>query len=111
MKSRLEVGSHEEPGALVLELAGDLDRTNSWMLTAAMIRADQAHARRLVLDLEEVPFIDGGGLRAITDAARRARRQGRDFAVANPSENVARLIHMTGLDNSLVVVKTPRAWL
>lgn len=107
----LEVGSHEELGAVVLDVTGDLDRTNSWMLTAAVIRTDETQAKRLVLDLEEVPFIDGGGLRAITDAARRARRHGRDFAVANPSEHVARLLRMTGLDNSVAVVRMPRAHL
>jgi anti-sigma B factor antagonist len=104
----LEVAASEEPDATVLVLDGDLDRTSAWMLTAAVIRCDATTASRVVVDLQHVPFIDGGGLRALADAARRARRRGCDFAVANPSEQVARLLRMTGLDNSLEVVTGDR---
>ena len=100
----LEIASHEESDGLHLDIEGDLDRNNAWALTAAVIRSDKSNASRVVVDIGGVAFIDAGGLRAITDAARRARKRGCDFALANPTEHVDRLLRMTGLDNSLNVL-------
>jgi anti-sigma B factor antagonist len=100
----LDIASHEEPDGLHLLVVGDLDRSNAWALTAAVIRSDKAHVSTVIVDIGGVAFIDAGGLRAITDAARRARRKGCDFALANPTEHIARLLRLTGLDNSLKVL-------
>src|SRR4051794_25841921 len=96
----VEVTLREEPDEVRLLVAGDLDRANAWALTAAVIRAEVAHPSRVVVDLERLKFIDVGGLRAITDAARRTRRHSCAFVVANPSEPVARLFRLTGLDRA-----------
>ena len=100
----LEIASHEEPDGLHVEVAGDLDRTNAWALTAAVIRSDHAHVSSVIVDIEGVVFIDAGGLRAITDAARRSRRRGLDFSLAHPNDHIARVLRLTGLDSSLKVI-------
>jgi anti-sigma B factor antagonist len=100
----LEIASHEEPDGLHVDVAGDLDRSNAWALTAAVIRSDRAQVSSVIVDIGGVVFIDAGGLRAITDAARRARRRGVDFALAHPNDNVSRLLRLTGLDSSLKVL-------
>jgi anti-sigma B factor antagonist len=105
----VEVTLLEEAGSVRLVVSGDLDRANAWALTAAIIRSEATQPSRLVVDLEQLTFIDVGGLRAITDAARRARRRSCVFAVANPSESVERLFRLTGLDRALDVVETARA--
>jgi anti-sigma B factor antagonist len=104
MNLTLDVRSREESDSTVVLLAGDLDRANAWALTAAIIRCEKVHPARVVVDLERLAFIDCGGLRALRDAARRSRRSGFDFALANPSAPVARLLHMTGVDKSLEVL-------
>ncbi len=101
----LEIASHEEADGLHVEVAGDLDRTNAWALTAAVIRSDQARVSSVIVDIGGVVFIDAGGLRAITDAARRSRRRGLDFAIAHPNDHVARVLRLTGLDSSLRVLQ------
>jgi anti-sigma B factor antagonist len=104
VNSTLDVGSREESGSTVLLLASDLDRTNVWELTAAIIRCEKVHPPRVVVDLGRLVFIDVAGLRALADAARRARRCGFGFALANPSVPVARVLHLVGLENSLEVL-------
>jgi anti-sigma B factor antagonist len=104
----LEIESHEEADGLHLLLEGDLDRANAWALTAALMRSEHAGVSRVIVDLSGVAFIDAGGIRAITDAARRARRHSCAFAVANPSEHIARLFRLTGIDSSLEIVGSPR---
>jgi anti-anti-sigma factor len=106
--STVEVTLREEAGAVRLLVSGDLDRDNAWALTAAVIRSEVTQPSRLVVDLQRLTFVDVGGLRAISDAARRARRHGCGFAVANPSEPVERLLRLTGLDRALDVVASGR---
>ena len=99
----VEVTLREEVDSVRLLVSGDLDRDSAWALTAAVIQAEVTHPSRLIVDLNELQFIDAGGLRAITDAAWRARRHSSAFAVANPSAPVERLLRLTGLDRTLDV--------
>jgi anti-sigma B factor antagonist len=105
----VEVALREDAGAVRLLVSGDLDRDNAWALTAAVIRSEVTQPSRLIVDLQQLEFIDVGGLRAITDAARRARRRSCGFAVVNPSEPVERLFRLTGLDRAAGVVASARA--
>ena len=104
----VEITLREEADSVRLLVSGELDRDNAWALTAAVIRSEATRPSRLVVDLQQLTFIDVGGLRAISDAARRARRHGCSFAVANPSEPVERLFRLTGLDRALDVVPSSR---
>jgi len=103
----VEITLREEADGLRLLVAGDLDRGSAWALTAAVIRSEPARASRLIMDLDGLRFIDAGGLRAFMDVARRARRQGYRLEIANPPEPVARLLRLTGLDQSLDIVAEP----
>lgn len=84
-----------------LLLSGELDRETSWALTAAVIRAERSGADGIVLDLTEIEFLDAGGLRALADVSRRARRLRGGVVVEHPSEPVGRLLRLTGLDRTL----------
>src|SRR5204862_5888441 len=97
----LDLTSRQEADSLYLVVEGDLDRDNAWALTTAVIRSSSVPSARLVLDLRELRFIDAGGLRALADVARRARRKGRGFQLVNPSEPVVRLLRLTHLDHAL----------
>jgi anti-anti-sigma factor len=100
----VEVTLREESDSVRLLVCGDLDRNNAWALTAAVIRSEVTRPSRVVVDLGQLEFIDVGGLRALSEAARRARRRSCAFAVANPSEPVERLFRLTGLDRALNVI-------
>lgn len=55
----------------------------------------------LIIDLNELEFIDAGGLRSIVGMARKAERSGRSVQVANPSTSLRRLFTLTGLERSV----------
>jgi anti-sigma B factor antagonist len=97
----LDIGTERVGTVVRLMVRGELDRENSWALIAAMIHAERSGAERVVLDLADVEFLDGGGLRALANAARRGRRMRGGVVVEHPSEPVARLLHLTGLDRSV----------
>jgi anti-anti-sigma factor len=99
----LEIISEEEPDVIRLVVRGELDRNNAWALSEAVIRSRDARASRLVLDLSAVEFIDAGGLRALREAARLARRQRRRLVLDGPSANVVRLLRVTRLDEAFEI--------
>jgi anti-anti-sigma factor len=61
----------------------------------------------LVIDLGELTFMGVSGLRSILDAARRARRDGRQFVVANPVPHISRLFELTAIDQSVELMRGP----
>ena len=78
---------------------GELDRATVPRFERAI--ADLADPGRLVLDLNELDFIDAGGLRSIIHLARRAERSGGSVQLANPNAMLRRLFALTGLERSV----------
>ena len=74
------------------------------------LELQNVEARRppmLVLDLAELNFMGVSGLRSILDAARRARRDGRELVVTNPVPHISRLFELTAIDQSLEILRAP----
>jgi anti-sigma B factor antagonist len=83
------------PGEATLRLEGELD-----MVTAPQLRDELARHRgrghRVVLDLENVRFIDSTGLVLLMDSARSQTRDGWTLALRrNVHPAVARLFEIT----------------
>lgn len=92
-------------GARVLVLNGSVDLASK----AALIEAGRRSlledgAPKLTLDLAEVNFIDSSGLGALIELAGLASDRGCAFALRNPSRRVQRVLDLTGLDNTWVIV-------
>lgn len=105
--SLLRVARSDDGRVVRLSLVGELD-----MATAASLELElqTAEARRppvLVLDLAQLKFMGVSGLRAILDAARRARRDGRHFVVADPVPHISRLFELTAIDQSVELLRSP----
>jgi anti-anti-sigma factor len=91
-------------GFVRLELHGELDVTTVAALVRPLHELEQATPELIVLDLHDVTLLDAAGLRVFLDAARRAQRQERRFAVARPDPETARVLRLTGLDHSIDVL-------
>lgn len=51
----------------------------------------------LILDLEEMPFIDSSGIGAVVNALRRTRQIGGDTKLVNPSSFASKTFKMVGI--------------
>ena len=81
-------------GELDLAVAGQLDE----VLSAAVDECD-----RVLVGLESCTFIDSSGIAVILRAHNRLEEEGRRLAVYGPSDQVLRVLSMTGLTaNGLV---------
>ena len=85
-----------------IKLAGELD---SATCSELLERFEQAAAapdfRELVIDLEEVSFIDSSGMRAIIALERRAKEGGLALALMPPPPAVTELLRVTGITDRL----------
>jgi anti-sigma B factor antagonist len=103
----LHVARSDDGRVVRLMLSGELDIANA---TALELELQHAEARRpsvLVLDLAQLRFLGVAGLRAILDAARRARNDGRHLVVSNPVPHIVRLFELTAIDQSVELLRTP----
>jgi anti-anti-sigma factor len=95
-----------EPGRVVVVARGAVDsfscdRLNRELLVAA--GGLGARNAAIVLDLTDVGFIDGSGLRAILVSKTRLEMRGQKLVVRGPSPAVLRAIDVSGLRDLFVI--------
>ncbi len=93
-----------EDGFTVCRPTGELDA-----FTVAQFRqvlAEVGSAKRLIIDLSGVPFIDSAGLGALIGGIRRTRELGGEVAVACDRPTLVRLLKTTGFDRIVNVTET-----
>jgi anti-sigma B factor antagonist len=98
-------GIERRDGAVVLSLAGELDLYNAEEVRGALLDACAGEPSVLVVDLEEVRFIDSTALGVLIEAgARMADRSG--FRLAAPRLETRRALEVSGLDRHFLVHDT-----
>jgi anti-anti-sigma factor len=103
----LRVDRSDDGRIVRLMLSGELDMATAASLELELQNAEAARPPVLVLDLGELEFMGVSGLRSILDAARRARRDGRQFVVTNPVPHISRLFELTAIDQSVELMRGP----
>jgi anti-anti-sigma factor len=98
----LEVDEVRHAGTVRVRLRGELDLAGAPTVTDCLRRL-QERGEQVVLDLDELTFIDMSGLRVVLTAADSASRDGWTFAVTRGSPQVRRLIALVRLDGQLPV--------
>lgn len=105
-ETRFEVESRLEPDRVVLTLRGELDLSAAPQLAAEIARAESDPARTiLVLDVDDLSFVDSSGLRVILAAHERALdEERRSFALTAGSRQVKRLLAIAGVEDHLTTL-------
>jgi len=92
-------------GAVVVSLAGELDLYNAEEVRSALLEACAGEPERLVIDLEQVRFIDSTALGVLIEArSRMTERSG--FRLAAPGLETRRALEVSGLDRHFLVHDT-----
>jgi anti-sigma B factor antagonist len=82
----------------VIHLIGALDVRTAVELRNELGRVTSAPSDRVLLDLSDVPSVDGSGVGVLVAAQRRATKVGARFALADPHRRVANSLLRTGSD-------------
>ena len=102
----LEITEVRDAGRIRVCVRGELDLASGPRLSEALRRLHE-RGDRVLLDLDELSFIDMSGLRVVLAAAERASRDGEEFAVTRGSSQVRRLIALVQLDGHLPLNGSP----
>jgi anti-anti-sigma factor len=95
-----EMTEIREPGRVRVQLRGEFDLAYA-DLVADRLRGLRRRGAAVLLDLDELSFIDAAGLRVILTAADEARNDGWAFAVTRGSAPVRRLFALVDAETHL----------
>jgi serine/threonine-protein kinase RsbW len=103
-----QIDTLESQFGITIKLAGELDSATSRQLLDRFERAVAAlECRELLIDLEEVSFVDSSGMRAIIVIERRTEEERIAVAFSPPPPPVTELLRITGIADRLPLA--PRA--
>jgi anti-sigma B factor antagonist len=103
---QLRIDLRQESTRIVVKLEGELDMANAPLLQNAIESAELAAAKTVVLDLQGLTFLDSTGLRIILAAREQCWRRGQEFAVTPGSQQVQRLLSVTGVGEHLRTISS-----
>lgn len=87
----------------VVRVQGEVDAATAPRMGEALNRL-LARKRHLVLDLQDVDFMDLHGLAVLMRATRRARSDGGTFRIARPADCVRRLVQLVHAESELPII-------
>jgi anti-anti-sigma factor len=86
-------------GVCRLKLAGEFDISGRELADDVLERAGDA--RKIVLDLSELEFIDSMGIHFVVTAHEKAQAEGREFTIVRGGPEVDRIFKLVGLSDVL----------
>ena len=105
MGDTLTVEVRQEPGHVIVAVAGEIDISTATRLREGLFEA-AASGDPLVIDLDQVTFIDSVGLAVLVCAAKRVATHGSSLQVACARPRIRELLCLTGLDCWIPLART-----
>ena len=105
MGEALTIQVRHEQGCAIVAVAGEIDISTVIPLRERLFEVAVSGAP-LVVDLEQVSFIDSVGLATLVGAAKRAEAHGSSLQVACALPKIRQLVHLTGLDCRIPLART-----
>lgn len=100
---KLTVSTSERDEVVVVTVSGEVDVYTASQLRSALEDQIVAGRTALVVDLEDVGFIDSTGLGVLVGRLKTVRKAGGWLSVVCTNERILRLFGITGLDKVLPV--------
>ena len=105
MDEALTIGVRRERDYAIVTAAGEIDIATGAGLRERLSEL-AASGRPLVVELDQVSFIDSAGLGALVGAAKRAAAHGASLHVACARPQVRQLFRLNGLDRQIPLART-----
>jgi anti-anti-sigma factor len=104
---RLTIETAQRNGTYAVAVAGELDLAVTPALEQALAEAERSEAKRILLDIDGLEFIDSTGMQAIVHAARRSLNGADRLRLTRGRGHVAAMFQLTALDQTLPFVDGP----
>jgi anti-sigma B factor antagonist len=99
---RVDVRPGDQP---VVAVGGEIDRHSGAELRDELLRVLHRHGPRLILDLQDVTFMDSAGIEVLLATRRRAQLEGGWVRVARASPCVGRMLTLASLQREFAAPK------
>ena len=99
----LEIPETDVEGWTIVAASGEIDVAAAPDLREQLVSLIADGAHRVVVDLEEVDFIDSTGLGVLVGAVRRARGADGDVRLVCTNSRLLKVFEVTGLDEVFVI--------
>ncbi len=99
----LEIPDLDLDGWAVVAPSGEIDVAAAPALRDALGRLVDEGTTRVVVDLDDVDFIDSTGLGVLVGAVRRARSAEGDLRLVCTNPRILKVFDVTGLDDVFVI--------
>jgi anti-anti-sigma factor len=98
-------------GALVVEVHGELDTTNSFDVRERLLASVWDGCGVMVVDLTQCGFLDSRGLGCLIEASHRLVEEGGAFAIVCPEAGMgpSRILRVAGVTDHLPVLESRAA--
>jgi anti-sigma B factor antagonist len=103
----LEIQTERSQGLCEVALNGEIDVYTAPKLKAELVGLIDAGCTNVVVDLENVSFIDSSGLGVLVSALRRAHERDGAVRLLCTRDNILKIFHITGLDKVFPVFSDP----
>ena len=92
-----------EDGAKVVKVQGEVDAYSAHQLRACLDEVAETPQQRIVVDVNDVGFIDSSGVGVLVASVKRLRQDGRALVVRRPTRQISKLLEITGLRHLVLV--------
>lgn len=103
MEPQLSLMAESEGTTLTVSVAGELDRSVSGRVEEALEEGLSPTTEHIVLDLQDVSFLDLAAVRTLLVMNARSRDQGCELTVLRPSGTASRIFTLTRIGEVLDV--------
>lgn len=99
----LSLGSRTEGGWTVVDVKGEVDLFTAPKLREHVVGLVEEDERRIVVNLEDVEFMDSTGLGVLVGALKRLKEKDGQLALVCPQGSVLRVLTVTGLNKVFAI--------
>lgn len=107
MQNQFRVDVRRDGSAAVVSVSGELDLASGPELEAELDRLAGPETQLVVVDLRQLDFMDSTGLSIIVRAHQRMAGEGCEMGLVKGSQQVQRLLDLTGVAERLRLVDSP----
>jgi anti-sigma B factor antagonist len=107
VQNQFRVEVRREGTRAVVGVSGELDLASGPELEAELNQLNGADTNMVVIDLRELDFMDSTGLSILVRAHQRLAGEGCEIGLVRGSQQVQRLLDLTGVADRLRLVDAP----
>lgn len=94
----LDINTQRDADTCTVTLEGEVDVYTAPRLKEELVSAIEDGCVNVIVDLEQVGFIDSSGLGVLVSALRRARERDGVVRIVCTRDNILKIFRITGLD-------------